>query len=59
MANHKRRKPKNARAGCLLCKPWKVNGFATERSEGEKHSDHVRRDAAKKEIEDGYNGQKS
>ena len=26
MAHHKRRKPKNARAGCLLCKPHKANG---------------------------------
>lgn len=24
--NYKRRKPKNARAGCLHCKPWKMNG---------------------------------
>lgn len=24
--NHKRHRPKNARAGCLMCKPWKVNG---------------------------------
>lgn len=24
--NHKRGRPKNARAGCLLCKPWKANG---------------------------------
>ena len=24
--HHKRRKPKNARAGCLLCKPHKANG---------------------------------
>ena len=24
--NHKRGRPKNARAGCLMCKPWKVNG---------------------------------
>lgn len=24
--NHKRKKPKNARAGCLLCKPHKANG---------------------------------
>ncbi len=23
MANHKRRRPKHQRAGCLLCKPWK------------------------------------
>lgn len=26
MANHKRGKPKSARAGCLLCKPHKVHG---------------------------------
>lgn len=24
--NHKRGKPKNARSGCLLCKPHKANG---------------------------------
>lgn len=24
--NHKRRRPKNRRAGCLVCKPWKMNG---------------------------------
>jgi len=27
MAHHKRLKPKSARAGCLLCKPWKMNGW--------------------------------
>lgn len=26
MANHKRKRPKNARAGCLMCKPHKMNG---------------------------------
>ena len=26
MAHHKRRRPKNRRAGCLLCKPYKANG---------------------------------
>lgn len=26
MANFKRGKPKNARSGCLLCKPNKMNG---------------------------------
>ena len=26
MANHKRGRPKNRRAGCLLCKPHKANG---------------------------------
>ena len=24
--NHKRHRPKNRRAGCLMCKPWKANG---------------------------------
>ena len=24
--NHKRRRPANRRAGCKLCKPWKING---------------------------------
>lgn len=26
MSKHKRRRPKNRRAGCLLCKPHKMNG---------------------------------
>ena len=26
MARYKRRRPKNARAGCLLCHPEKMNG---------------------------------
>lgn len=30
-----------------MCKPWKANGFATERKEGEKFSDHARRIAAR------------
>lgn len=25
--NHKRGKPKNSRAGCLMCKPNKMNGW--------------------------------
>jgi len=43
---HKRKRPRNARAGCKLCKPWKVNGFATERKDGERFSDHRRRKVA-------------
>jgi len=27
MAHHKRRRPKNARAGCLMCKRHKANGM--------------------------------
>ena len=26
--HHKKKKPKNARAGCLMCKSNKINGFA-------------------------------
>jgi len=32
--NHKRGRPKNRRAGCLLCKPHKANGAPEG---GEKH----------------------
>jgi hypothetical protein len=48
--HHKRHKSPNQRAGCKLCKPWKLNGWRTERADGEKFSDHRRRDAAKREI---------
>jgi len=42
--NHKRKRPKNRRAGCLLCKPWKINGYnRRNRRDGEKFSDHKRR----------------
>jgi len=51
MAHHKRRRPKNCRAGCLLCKPWKVNGVRTERTDAEKFSDHRRRVMAAIEID--------
>lgn len=36
--NHKRRRPKNRRAGCLLCKSHKANGAKHKR----KHSDRRR-----------------
>jgi hypothetical protein len=50
MANHKRKRTKNRRCGCLLCKPWKVNGFRTERLGGERFSDHRRRKVAAEEA---------
>jgi len=51
MAHHKRRRPKNRRAGCLLCKPWKVNGFARRRRvDGQRFSDFRRMKAAQEEI---------
>ena len=42
----KRGKARNARAGCKLCKPWKLTGFRTGRPAGEKFGDHRRRSAA-------------
>ncbi len=38
--NHKRKGPKSTRAGCLLCKPHKRQGF--KRSERAKFSDRMR-----------------
>lgn len=51
MAHHKRKRPKNRRSGCLLCKPWKINGVSRYNPEYERHSDHLRRIFAKKEAE--------
>ncbi|MDE1468455.1 hypothetical protein [Aurantiacibacter sp. D1-12] len=45
--HHKRGRTRNRRAGCKLCKPWKANGVRTERCDGERFSDHRRRDAAR------------
>jgi len=50
--NHKRRRPKARRAGCLMCKPWKMSGIRTDSAEGEKFSDHKRREAARKDLEE-------
>ena len=41
--NHKKKKQKNARAHCHMCKFYKDNGYRTERLDGEKFSDHRRR----------------
>jgi len=40
--NHKRRRPKNRRSGCLLCKHWKANG-ADRRTVGERRADQGER----------------
>jgi len=53
MANHKRKRPKNRRSGCLLCKSWKINGFSRYKDGFERYSDHLRRIFAKKEVESG------
>jgi hypothetical protein len=52
MAHHKRKRPKNRRAGCLLCKPWKMNGFAKGRVDAESLSDHRRRFDAEGQLEE-------
>ena len=43
--NGNEKKTLNARGHCKLCKSWKVNGVRTERLDGERYSDHVRRSA--------------
>ena len=48
--HHKRKRTRNRRAGCKMCKPWKVNGFSTEREDGEKFTDHKRRMFATEDI---------
>jgi hypothetical protein len=29
--HHKRKRPKNSRAGCLMCKYWKINHMGKEK----------------------------
>lgn len=48
--NHKRKRPPTGEMRKLL----KINGFSTERVEGEKFSDHRRRSIADEEIRDAY-----
>jgi hypothetical protein len=52
MAHHKRRRAQKRRAGCLFCKPWKMNGFGKSRPDGESLADHRRRLGAQWEIEE-------
>ena len=54
--HHKRRRPKNRRAGCLLCKPHKMNGVARSSAEFEKFPDHRRRRFAREAVEEGLVG---
>ena len=53
--HHKRKRPKNRRAGCLLCKPWKACNMHFNT-----HTDEKRRidaDQQLREVEHG-NGEK-
>ena len=56
VANHKRKRAKNRRAGCLLCKPWKVNGFAITRPDAEQFADHRRRFFADRAVREARRG---
>jgi len=56
VANHKRKRPKNARAGCLLCKRWKVNGFAITRIDAEQFANHRRRFFADRYVREARQG---
>lgn len=44
--NHKRKRTKNARAGCLLCKPNKMNGAGNPLELGHAGFGKLRREAA-------------
>jgi hypothetical protein len=48
--HHKRQRSPNRRAGCKLCKPWKLCGYATARSGGERFGNHRRRAAAADDL---------
>jgi hypothetical protein len=54
VANHKRKKPKNARAGCLHCKPHKANGAKDKEPVAVKKLEETRklvREVAADEVE--------
>lgn len=46
--HHKRKRPKNRRAGCLMCKPWKASGYCERKSS--RMSDVRRMQAADAQI---------
>ena len=48
--NFKRKKPRNSRAGCKLCKPWKISGIARTNEIFEQRCDHKRRIFAIRDI---------
>jgi len=56
--NHKRKRPKNRRAGCLMCKHWKINGFGKNKPAWEAQSSHRSRVSADRDI-DAYHEERS
>jgi hypothetical protein len=50
MPHHKRKKCKNARAGCLMCKPNKMNGWP-DKQLGHKGFGNIRKaESTKKDL---------
>jgi len=47
--HHKRKRPKNRRAGCLLCKPHKMNGIEKYSSKGYARKIDIQENDRKKE----------
>ena len=52
MAHHKRGRPKDRRAGCLLCKPHKSNG-QKDREESQTMQERKAREGARLEEKNG------
>ncbi len=46
----KRKRPKSARAGCLLCKPHKANGCGGERHRNMEHGNRRRSEAVRYQL---------
>jgi len=57
MANHKRKRAKKQRAGCLLCKPWKANGAGKTDPVLERPADRRKRLVQEQEIEENKAGE--
>jgi len=51
LVNHKRGRPKNRRAGCLLCKSWKMNGAGKNSKEYERPADRRRRLGCEQDLQ--------
>ena len=53
MANHKKGKSANQRAGCKMCKPWKINGNNHNRGETQNtHSEELKKDSMKQQLKE-------
>jgi hypothetical protein len=50
MPHFKRHRSKNCRAGCLLCKRWKVDGFNSKNADAQRFSDFRRQVDAQQQI---------